>query len=375
MAGAGSQGKGVLAHPQPCFVGLHLRVDIADRGLAMMVTIIDQQPDTQREGGRAQFGARQKAPGDMGRVGSLFEPDARFDTDQSDGEQPDGDRAIEMKGFEVDMTSRADCAATPAIGEERPARLAIDEVGIGLGPDKPAAERRLDGRDQQPVIAPGQAAGDGAAGIGAEPIGKPPLAALRLLQIAADGTAEADHRRGLKQHQQLQPQRVAVGIPGPLVPTPPQVALAGRAVVATPQIDDLQRADDAPGAHEMPRSSKTPVSTSRPVSSLSDKGGPNFEAKGAAAPGIAADVPRRRVVTRTPVIVGPSWLENLDRQKCHSVRSGLMISVFILRPPRRASCRVSSGFHRPLGSSGPAALPCRAVHHDPRNHDDRRASA
>ena len=214
MAGAGSQGKGVLAHPQPCFVGLHLRVDIADRGLAMMVTIIDQQPDTQREGGRAQFGARQKAPGDMGRVGSLFEPDARFDTDQSDGEQPDGDRAIEMKGFEVDMTSRADCAATPAIGKERPARLPIDEVGIGLGPDKPAAERRLDGRDQQPVIAPGQAAGDGAAGIGAEPIGKPPLAALRLLQIAADGTAEADHRRGLKQHQQLQPQRVAVGIPG-----------------------------------------------------------------------------------------------------------------------------------------------------------------
>ena len=95
----------------------------------------------------------------------------------------------------MDVTGRADRAAAPAVGEQRPAPLAVDELGIGLGPDQPAAERRVDRRDQQSMIAPGQAAGDRAGGIAAAPVGEPPFAALGLLQIAADRPAEADELR------------------------------------------------------------------------------------------------------------------------------------------------------------------------------------
>ena len=125
-----------------------------------------------------------------------FEPDARLDANEPNRKNPDRDRAVELKALDVDVTGWADRAAAPAIGEERPALFAVDEFGVGLGPDQPAAERRIDRRHQQPVIAPGQAAGDRPGRIAAEPIGKPPLAALRLPEIAADRPAKADHIQG-----------------------------------------------------------------------------------------------------------------------------------------------------------------------------------
>src|ERR1700758_841488 len=72
--------------------------------------------------------------------------------------------------------------------------VAIDQFGISLGPDQPSAERRLDRRDQQPVVAPRQGAGDGAGRIAAETVGEPPFAALRLIEIAADRAAKTDYR-------------------------------------------------------------------------------------------------------------------------------------------------------------------------------------
>ena len=102
----------------------------------------------------------------------------------------------ELKALDMDVAAWADHAAGPAIGEERPALSIIDEFGVGLGPDQPAAERRVNRRHQQAVIAPGQAAGDRPGCIAAEPIGKPPLAALRLLKIATDRSAKADHIQG-----------------------------------------------------------------------------------------------------------------------------------------------------------------------------------
>ena len=71
-------------------------------------------------------------------------------------------------------------------------RRAFDQGCIGLGEDQPPAERGCDRRDQQAVIAPRQAAGDGAARIPAEPVGDPPLAPLGLDEVATDGAREPD---------------------------------------------------------------------------------------------------------------------------------------------------------------------------------------
>ena len=93
------------------------------------------------------------------------------------------------------VTGRADRPAAPAIGEQRPAPLAIDKLRVGLGPDQSAPERRVHRRNQQSMIPPRQAEGDRAGGIAATPVGEPPFAALGLMEIAADRPAEADHLR------------------------------------------------------------------------------------------------------------------------------------------------------------------------------------
>ena len=124
-----------------------------------------------------------------------FEPDPRLDTEQPNRKEPNWNGTIEMKRLDMDMTSRADRAATPAVGEQRPTLRPVDKIGIGLRPDKPSPKRRLHWCDQQAVIAAGQAAGDCASGVSAEAVGKPPFAALCLLQVAADCMAETHELR------------------------------------------------------------------------------------------------------------------------------------------------------------------------------------
>src|SRR5712672_1335463 len=95
----------------------------------------------------------------------------------------------------MDVTGRADRPAAPAVSEQRPAPLAIDELRIGLDPDQPAPQGRVHRRNQESMISPRQAAGDRAGGIAAASVGEPPFAALGLVQIPADRPAEADHVR------------------------------------------------------------------------------------------------------------------------------------------------------------------------------------
>ena len=192
-AGPKGQAKIGLMHPQAGAVGFQPRVDLPGRSLAVMVAVVDHQTDTQCEGTQRRIEAAQQAPSDIGRVRIGFEPDPRLDTRESDGEEPDRNAAVEMKRFDVDVTRWADRAAAPAIGEQRPALLAVDELGIGLRPNEPSSERGFDRRDQQAVVAPGQAAGDRPRRIATEPIGEPPFATLGLMQIAANRAAEADH--------------------------------------------------------------------------------------------------------------------------------------------------------------------------------------
>ena len=176
--------------PRPPALGRTLR-----RCLAMVVAVIDHQPNAQRQLPNALLGTGQEPPGDIGRIGTRFEPDPRLDANEPYRKEPDRDAAIETKGLDMHVTGRADRPAAPAVGEQRPAPLAVDEFRIGLDPDQPAPERRVHRRNQQSMIPPRQAEGDRAGGIAAAPVGEPPFAALGLMEVAADRPAEADHVR------------------------------------------------------------------------------------------------------------------------------------------------------------------------------------
>ena len=159
-----------------------------------MVAIVGEQTSAAATGSSSGR-LRSQSPGGIGRVGAGLHPDARFDLAVADLIRPYRHGTIEMKAGDADMTRRRDGAARPAIGEQRPGPSASDDRRIGFRKDQPTPQWRSHRRDQQPVIASRQAAGDGPAGIAAEAIGDPPFAPLRLREVTADGAREPDRAR------------------------------------------------------------------------------------------------------------------------------------------------------------------------------------
>ena len=166
-----------------------------DRCRAVMVAIVGQQRQPQGQTVRGDIGSGPPQPGRVGGVGAGLHPDARLDPMIADLVRPYRDGVVEVEAADANMTRRRDGAALPAVGEQRPGMIARDEGRIGLREDQPTPQRRTDRRNQQTVIAPGQAAGDGPAGVAAETVCDPPFAPLGLAEIAADGAREADRTR------------------------------------------------------------------------------------------------------------------------------------------------------------------------------------
>jgi hypothetical protein len=104
---------------------------------------------------------------------------------------------LKLERFQMKMADRIDRAAAPAIAVERRLAIAFDQRRVGFREDEPAAERRIDRRDQEPMVAPGQRARHRSGRVAAEPVCQPPFAALRLDQVAADLAAEPDGSRRL----------------------------------------------------------------------------------------------------------------------------------------------------------------------------------
>src|SRR6185312_8583512 len=129
------------------------------------------------------------------RMRAGLHPDPRLDPMVPDLVAPDRDGIVEMKTADTHMARRRDGAAAPAVGEQRPGLIARANRRIRFGENQPPPERRADRRDQQAVITPGQAAGDGPARIAAAAVGEPPFPSLRLAEIAADGATESDRTR------------------------------------------------------------------------------------------------------------------------------------------------------------------------------------
>jgi hypothetical protein len=149
-----------------------------------------------------RIGLRLQPPGRIGGMGAGLHPDARLDAVLADLVAPHRDRVVEVKGADANVARRSDGAALPSIGEQRPGARAVEHGGICLGEEQPASERRCDRCDQQAVIAPGQAAGEGAAGITAASVRKPPFTSLGLAEIAANGARELNWAQRGKGHRE-----------------------------------------------------------------------------------------------------------------------------------------------------------------------------
>ena len=167
--------------------------------VAVVVAVVGEQRDAQRQACSGGCGSGCRPPG---RHRSYPRPAPSRSAPRCGGRRlrrsrPEG--AVEVEAVDANVARRRDVAAAPAIGEQRPGRTAVDQGCIGLGEDEPAAERRIDRRDQQPMIAPRQAAGDGAGRIAAAAVGEPPFAALGLWrspQIGAGNRIEGWDRSG-----------------------------------------------------------------------------------------------------------------------------------------------------------------------------------
>lgn len=125
-------------------------------------------------------------------MGVRVHPDALFQADATDGEQPHRHPSLQMERFDVYLTLGIHDATAPAVGVQRPHPLTVQQLGIRLGEYQNIVPARLDRRNQQAVIAPRQGPGEGAGGIRAEAVGQPPFVAFRQVQIAADGAAKPD---------------------------------------------------------------------------------------------------------------------------------------------------------------------------------------
>jgi len=180
-------------HPHRGIRCIQRRLKIAHPGSSVMVAAIHQQANPQLQIAANIF--RRQPPGDIAGVGARFQPDALFQHDVADREAPNRHPPFQPERFEVYVTGRIDCAAGPAVAEQRDVAVAVHQSGVGLGEHQPAIQRRMHRRDQQAVITPGQSPGHRAGGVPPQPVRQPPFAPLGLRQIAANRPATADKIR------------------------------------------------------------------------------------------------------------------------------------------------------------------------------------
>src|SRR6516165_11465666 len=115
----------------------------------MVVAVIGQQGDPQRQSVIQRISPRPQEPRGIGRMGAGLHPNPRFYLATADLVGPYGNGVVEMKAANPDMTGRSDVAALPSVREQRPRTSAVYQRGIGLGKYQPTAERRRDRGDQQ----------------------------------------------------------------------------------------------------------------------------------------------------------------------------------------------------------------------------------
>ncbi len=122
---------------------------------------------------------------DVRAVAAVLHPDAPLEQRVAARVRPDRHRPVEAELDQLHEPGRRDRAAAPPVGRERVRDAVVRDLRLERRAQQRAAAGRRARREQQPVIAPRERAGDGTRGEPAEAVGDEPLALLRDRQIAA----------------------------------------------------------------------------------------------------------------------------------------------------------------------------------------------
>jgi hypothetical protein len=124
----------------------------------VVIPIVHQRLDGERD----RAGRAQHLPPDVRRVRAGLHPDALFHQRVGGGVAPHGRGAVEAEAVDETVAVGRDDTARPAADEQRPLGAGVVERVVRAGGHEGSAERRAEGRDEQPVVSPHQRAGDGA---------------------------------------------------------------------------------------------------------------------------------------------------------------------------------------------------------------------
>ena len=141
---------GLEADPQRRTVYRHARRQTLVFADLVMVAAIRQQRDMQFR--RYIRGSGQQAKCNTGGIITVLHPDALFEQQVGDGEMPHRHTAFQAEALQLQVAGWLYDPAGPAVGEQRPVLLATAQCRIGLDGEQRATQRRVQRRDQQPVV-------------------------------------------------------------------------------------------------------------------------------------------------------------------------------------------------------------------------------
>ena len=180
---------GERGDPQALRYSGHVHAPIAGPRRCVVVAVIDERLDRERQGSLAA----QHAPAHVGRVGARLHPDALFDERVGARVGPDGRRAVEAEALDEPIPRGIRVATRPASAAQRPVASGVGQRVVNLGREQRAAQRRRQRGDQKAVIAPGLRAGDRARREAPDAVDAEPFAPLGGGEIARHLSTPGQH--------------------------------------------------------------------------------------------------------------------------------------------------------------------------------------
>ncbi len=153
-------------------LGRDLHGPIIAMGIAVKIAVIDKR----LQGQRHRFTSVAHGVADIGGIAARFHPNPLLKAHISTGIAPDGGCAFEVKLFEVEIAVGVKGLICPAVGKEGEGVACILDAGVYFTDEQGAAEGRVEGGDQQTMVATGEQACDRTSGEAACAVGDKPFA-------------------------------------------------------------------------------------------------------------------------------------------------------------------------------------------------------
>src|SRR5437773_2921925 len=158
---------------------------------AVIVAVIHEHAEVE-DGG---LGPPEQRVADVGRVRSRLHPDASGDERLVARVGPHRRGAVAAEALEREMAGRRDRAASPAVQRQLVRGAAVLDAILDLRDQQRPAERRLERRHEQAVIAAGERARHRSGGEAPDAVGAEPLAPLGGREVARGLAPEVEHQR------------------------------------------------------------------------------------------------------------------------------------------------------------------------------------